>query len=91
MKTVLNFKIDSNLKKQIQKTAEEVGLPLSLIFSNYGRQFVQEKRITFSAPEIPNKKTAKILREIEKDIKLGKNFVGPFNSGKEAADYLRSL
>ena len=91
MKTVLNIKIDRDLKKKVQKVAEEVGLPLSLIFTNYAQQFVTDKRITFGVPEVPNKKTAKILKEIERDSELGRNLVGPFNSGKEAADYLRSL
>ena len=91
MKTVLNVKMDSDIKRKFQETAQEVGLPLSLIIGNYAQQFIQDKQITFRAPEIPNKKTAKILDEIERDSKLGRNFVGPFKTGKEAADYLRSL
>jgi len=91
MKTVLNVKMDSELKTELQKTAEDIGLPVSLILTNLTRQFINEKRITFGVQYIPNKKTAKILREIDRDIKLGRNISGPFNTGKEATDYLRSL
>ena len=91
MKTVLNIKIDSDLKKKIQKTAESMGLPVSIVFSNLGRQFVEERSITFRGPEIPNKKTAKILKEIEKDSKLGRNFVGPFKTKGELRAHIMSL
>ncbi|HEY4515298.1 MAG TPA: hypothetical protein VJJ22_04080 [Candidatus Paceibacterota bacterium] len=91
MKTVLSIKMDAKLKKDIQRTAQEVGLPMSLVFSNLGRGFVQDRSLTFRAPEIPNKKTARILKEIEKDSKLGRNFVGPFSTEKEIRDYFKSL
>jgi hypothetical protein len=33
----------------------------------------------------------RFLGEVEKDIETGKNFSGPFSSGKEMDDYLASL
>ncbi|HEY4493025.1 MAG TPA: type II toxin-antitoxin system RelB/DinJ family antitoxin [Candidatus Paceibacterota bacterium] len=91
MKTVLNVKMDASLKKQAQKVAKEMGLPMSLIFSNLAKQFVDQKQITFSASLTPNKKTAKILREALADIKKGKNLSPSFKSGKDMDKYLDSL
>lgn len=90
MKTVLNIKIDSALKKKVQKTAKEMGLPVSLVFTNYAHKFVEEREITFRGPEIPNKKTAKILKEIEYDSKMGRNFSPIFENAEDAVAYLRA-
>ena len=91
MKTILNIKIDRDLKKKAQKTAKELGIPLSMVASNYMRQFVDQRQITFSAPLVPNKKTAKILREALKDIHSGKNLSPAFKTGSEMDRYLDSL
>lgn len=85
---MLNIKTDAALKKQAKETAERIGLPLSAIINNYLKTFVGEKRVVFSEPLVPNKKTAALLRRIDKDIKSGRNMVGPFHS---AEDMIRSL
>jgi len=90
MKTVLNIKIDKKLKEQAQKVAKEMGLPLGTVVNHYVRRFVDEKRVTFLVPEIPNKKTAAILRQASKDYRAGKNIVGPFSTGEEMDKYLNS-
>lgn len=91
MKTVLNVKMDSVLKRKVQETAQEVGLPVSLVFANYARQFVQEKQVTFSKQWIPNKRTASILDKTESDALAGKNYSKPLRTKKEIHDYIMSL
>ena len=91
MKTVLNIKMDSDLKSMVQRTAEQIGLPVSLVFTNLAKQFVQEKSVTFSLPEIPNKKTAAILDETEMDSKLGVNLSKPLRTPKEIRDHIMNL
>ncbi len=89
-KAVLNVKTDAKLKKRAQSVARDLGLPLGTIVNRYLQSFVVEQRVVFERPEIPNAKTAKILRQAEKDIKAGKNLIS-FKTAKEMDDYLLSL
>lgn len=90
-KTILNVKINKDLKKLAQKVAQDLGLPLSVIVNSYLKKLVNERRIEFVAPLIPNKKTQKLLTEIEKDIDEGKNLYGPFDTAEEMDKCLKSL
>ncbi len=89
MKTLINIKTEKELKKNAQKVAEELGLPLGTILNAYLRELVREKRVVFSVPELPNIHTQKILDNIASDIKLKKNAAGPF-AYEEAVAYLDS-
>ena len=89
--TVINIKTDKNLKKDAQKLAKNFGLPLSIVVNTYLREFVRERRIVFSEPPMPNAKTRKILDKAIKDIKEGKNLVGPFETAEEMNKCLRSF
>ena len=89
--TVINIKTDKNLKKDAQKLAKNFGLPLSTVVNTYLREFVRERRIIFSEPPVPNAKTRKILDQALKDIKEGKNLVGPFESAEDMDKFLDSL
>jgi len=89
--TVINIKTDKNLKKDAQALAKNFGLPLSAIVNTYLREFVREKRVVFSEPPMPNAKTRKILDQALKDIKQGKNLVGPFETAEEMMKSLRKF
>ena len=91
MKTMLNIKTDADLKKRAKETASRIGLPLSAVINNYLKTFVEEKQVVFSESLTPNKKTAALLRRINKDIKLGKNLSPRFESAKDALAYLHNL
>jgi addiction module RelB/DinJ family antitoxin len=89
-KTVINIKIDKKLKGDAQRVAGELGLPLGTIVNTYLRDLVREKRVVFSAPPIPNKKTTELLKRALRDVKWGKNVDGPFASAKDALSYLHN-
>ena len=93
MKTMLNIKTDRELKKQAQETASRIGLPLSAVINNYLKNFVALRQVTFSEPLVPNKKTAALLRRVDKDIKAGKNLSERFSVSnlKEMDGYLATL
>jgi len=91
MKTVLNVKTDPNVKQAAQRLAAEMGVPLSTIVNAYLKEFIVQREFTVHAPLKPSKKLERLLKNVEKDIRLNRNFSGPFKTGKEAADYLRSL
>jgi addiction module RelB/DinJ family antitoxin len=90
MKTVINIKADKETKEQAFKIAGEMGLPLSTIVNAFLKQFIREKSVTFEVPLIPNAKTARILRQAEKDIKAGKNLSPSFHTAEDAVKWLRS-
>lgn len=85
---MLAVKTDAKLKKRAQKVAKELGLPLGTIINRYLQVFTEEQRVVFERPEIPNAKTAKILRQAEKDIKAGKNLSPMFTTGEEMDAWL---
>ena len=89
-KTIINIKTDRNLKIEAQKVAGELGLPLGTIINAYLRELIREKKVLFSSPPVPNKKTQKLLKKIDSDIRTGKNSGKPFTYD-EATAYLDSL
>lgn len=92
-KTMINVKIDSKLKRKAQKMAKSFGLPLSTIVSRKLEEFVDDGRLIFERPFVPNAKTAKLIDESRKNYREGKmeNFSGPFNGVDEAIAHLESL
>lgn len=89
-KTLLNIKTEKGVKREAQKVAKELGLPLGTIINAYLRELVREKRVLFSAPPVPNKRTQQLLKKIRRDMKLKKRSTGPF-SYDEAIAYLNTL
>lgn len=77
-KTLLNIKTEKRLKKDAQKVARDLGLPLGTVMNAYLREFVREKRVVFSLHPIPNARTQKLLRQLRTDVAKGGNSAGPF-------------
>jgi antitoxin component of RelBE/YafQ-DinJ toxin-antitoxin module len=92
MKTVISVKVDKDVRDKARKTAKKLGLPLSLVVNGALRKFAEEQRVEFSAPLIPNAKTAKILRQAIRDIEEGNMdaFSPAFTSSKDAVAWLNS-
>jgi len=89
MKTVLNVKVDLKVKKEAQRVAKEMGLPMSIIVNNFLSNFIDEQQITFTSLA-PNKRLERRLKKIDEDIKNKRNFSPVFHSAKEAIAYLHS-
>ena len=88
MKTLINIKTDKHVKVGVQKIAKELGMPLSAIINAYLKQLLREKRIHFSIPLDPNKKTAELLRRAREDFKKGRNISPAFDNAEDAIAYL---
>jgi addiction module RelB/DinJ family antitoxin len=87
--TSLHIKIEPDIKKQAQKTADDLGLSLSAVMKALLKQFIRSKRLSVGArdmPEIPNARTRQVLKQAEEDIKAGR--VLSFASAKDALEYL---
>ena len=87
---MLNIKTDKKVKRDAQKVAKDLGLPLGTIVNAYLRELVREKRVVFSSPPTPNRRTQELLQEIRLGGKSKKNSDGPFTYD-EAIEYLDRL
>ncbi|MFA5954487.1 MAG: type II toxin-antitoxin system RelB/DinJ family antitoxin [Patescibacteria group bacterium] len=89
MKTIINVKADRDTKIKAQRLAKELGLPLSVVINQYLKDFIQQGKITFSQPLMPNTRTRKMLDRVLADIKKGKNVSQSFNNAKDLIADLR--
>ncbi|MCL4353734.1 type II toxin-antitoxin system RelB/DinJ family antitoxin [Patescibacteria group bacterium] len=86
---VVTTKIDPQTKKQAMATAEELGMPLSVIIKGFLKQFIRTKTITFSAQEeeIPSEYFKQTLAKARKNWEEGKG--SPvFHTPEEAVKWL---
>jgi len=87
--TIVSAKIDPQTKKGAMATANELGLPLSLVIKAFLKQFIRTKSITFRAreEEIQNEYFKRTLAKARKNWKEGKG--SPvFHTGEEAVKWL---
>lgn len=87
--TSLHIQIDSDIKKQAQQTAEELGLSLSAVTKALLKQFIRTKQLSIGIDEVPDKDLKMSLKQSEKDIKAGKTL--SFKNGNDALNYVNSL
>lgn len=80
--TVINFKTDSKLKKEAKEVLDEMGLNFTVAMNEYLRKLISERKIEFTAQEIPNARLRKAIRDANKEYKQGKT-AGPFSSIQE--------
>ena len=86
-KTVLNIKTDKKVKEEAQNAARELGLPLGTIVNAYLRDLAREKRVVFSVPPTPNRRTQELLRKMLRSKRSKRDSAGPFTY-EQALDYL---
>lgn len=90
MKTLINIKTDVAVKRGVKKIAEQLGVPLSTIVNAYFKQLLRERQVHFSLPLVPNRKTAKLLRQAHEDYKKGRNISPAFETAEAMNAYLDS-
>jgi len=88
MKTTTSIKIDKDTKDKATKLASSLGLTLSSVINAGLKQFVLERRVSFSAEPELNKRSKTILREALREAEESKGLVGPFSN---VSDLRRSL
>ena len=87
--TVINFNTDAKLKNEAKKVLNEMGLTLSAALNASLRKIIAERKIEFTAPEIPNARLRRSFRNADKMIKSGKYKV--FTTHEDLEKHLRSL
>ncbi len=92
MNTQVIFKIDKKIKEKAQKRARGSGLTFSdvLQMATYAYARGEFKPVLMQKEEKLNEKTRRELIKISKDIKEGKNLIGPFDSAEAMMKSLRS-
>lgn len=90
MTTMLHIKIDKKIKQQAEKFAKNNGLTITALVNLSLRGVLNNGGLMIGEPEIPNAKTAKILRQAIKDSKAGKGLSPVFDNMEDAIKYLRN-
>ena len=85
---VVTIKIDSQTKREAQKIAERLGMPLSVVIKAFLKQFIKTKSVEFSArDEEPSEYLIRTIKQAEKDLKEGKGSP-TFRTGEVAVRWL---
>ena len=86
---VVNIKIEPQVKRDAQKLAEKLGLPLSALIKSCLRQMIREQEVTLTVSEEPTEYLINALKESKEDIKAGR--VTSFDNTKDAIMWLNGL
>lgn len=88
MSTVLNVKIDPELKRAAQETAKQLGLPLSTVVSAELREFVRTRSITISDPPRLRPEVEAELLALSERARRGEDVSPAFTEMDEALAWL---
>lgn len=69
--TSIHVKIESDIKDQAQKTAEELGLSLSAVMKALLKQFIRTQRLSVGVGEEPSVYMIEALKKSDKEYKDG--------------------
>ncbi|MEK7583100.1 MAG: hypothetical protein AAB483_01690 [Patescibacteria group bacterium] len=90
MNTVLNVKVDPHVKILAQKTARDLGVPLSIVVNTYLKEFVHTKELYLSSKTYRmTPYLEKIIEKAEKNIASG-NLSPAFDDVEDAIKYLHN-
>ena len=70
----VNFRLDEDVKKSMERTCSELGLSMSAAFTIFAKKVGREKRIPFEVAVDPfySESNIRYLENIVRDIKEGK-------------------
>ena len=88
MSTVLNVKIDEKLKKEAQKVAKTIGLPISTVVAASLREFVRTRSITISDEPRLRPEVEKELLRLSKNAREGKDLSPVFDNLEDSFKWL---
>ena len=72
--TLVNVRMDEDIKKSMEETCKELGITMSTAFNIFARKMCREKRIPFDVSIDPfySKSNIKAIEESIKQLKEGK-------------------
>lgn len=89
-KTVINIKVDKEVKEGARALADALGLPLSTIVNANLREFIRSGQVTFSLePKLKPEVWKKIQKAVE-DYRASRNVSPVLTTAREIAAHLNS-
>lgn len=87
--TMVNFRMDENLKKSMEKVCSDMGMTMTTAFTIFAKKVSREKRIPFEINADPfySESNMKYLEEIIKDIESGKSVLKEHELIEESNGY----
>lgn len=72
--TMVNFRMDAELKKNMEETCKDLGLSMTTAFTIFAKKMTREKRIPFEVSVDPfySESNMSYLKKIVEDIESGK-------------------
>ena len=72
--TMVNFRMDEELKKEMEKICKELGMSMSTAFTIFAKKMTREKRIPFDVCIDPfySESNMSYLKRVVADIESGK-------------------
>lgn len=72
--TLVNVRMDENIKKEMEKTCKELGITMSTAFNIFARKMCREKRIPFevSIDSFYSESNIQTLKNSIKELEKGK-------------------
>ncbi len=72
--TMINFRIDADVKKQLENVCNELGMSLSTAFTIFARKVIRDERIPFdvSIDSFYSKNNIEMIQKSVNEIKKGK-------------------
>ena len=90
MKTMINIKADTEVKKNAQKVAGDLGLTLSAIINSYLKQLIRNKSIYLSTIPQMTPELEALIGRAKEDYKKKRNISPVFSDPDEMLKYLHS-
>jgi len=90
-KAIINIKTDKEVKANVQKLAEELGISLSDVINASLRNFIRTREVRISSVLQMTPELEKLIGTVRKDFKNKKNISGPFFTAEEMDTYLDAL
>ncbi|MBA3679168.1 type II toxin-antitoxin system RelB/DinJ family antitoxin [Candidatus Saccharibacteria bacterium] len=87
-KSVINFKVDTETKKQAQALAKELGVPLSTVVNAQLKQFLRSRSFSVNSTPEMSAELESILETIELDRKTGRNLSPAFITTEDMFTHL---
>ena len=87
-KTMVNIRMDEELKKNMEQTCQELGLNMTTAFTIFAQKMTREKRIPFEVSYDPfySEKNLHAIEESIKQLKQGKIVVKTMEELEEIAN-----
>ncbi|MCM1065720.1 MAG: type II toxin-antitoxin system RelB/DinJ family antitoxin [Eubacterium sp.] len=72
---MINFRMDEELKKNMEKTCKDLGLSMTTAFTIFAKKMTREKRIPFDVSVDPfySESNMAYLRQVTGDIDAGRS------------------